>query len=83
MASQFGKISPDVPPRYSPSQDTTDRFSIDQLMRNHGYSIHQRKGDHEPLWIKRGVVYPQSEILSNHINSDEVMCALYLDQIDD
>jgi len=48
---------------YHPSEDTSDRFPEDRLMRNHGFKIWSRKGNQEPEWEKRGIVYKQSQVI--------------------
>jgi hypothetical protein len=46
-----------------PSQDTTGRFAVDQLIRSHGWAIHSRKRGKEPVWTKLGVLLTQLEVL--------------------
>lgn len=43
--------------------DSTCRFPDDKQLRNHGFTIHSRPAKGEPLWIKSGVVFKESEAL--------------------
>ncbi len=60
-------------------QDRSDRFAVDQLLRNHGYHIHRRRGKSEPIWVQGGVKYRQQEALLR-IAKFQVSGALHKDQ---
>ena len=62
------------------SQDESDRHSLDQLIRSHGFSIHSRPAAGEPVWSKRGRLFDQLDILANHLPPDDVACALFLEE---
>ena len=47
-----------------PSTDTTLRFSIDQLLRLHGWRIHSRHRDREPVWERHGALVSQADALA-------------------
>lgn len=47
-----------------PSEDTTSRFPMDQLLRRHGFTIHSRKNDTHPLWRRNGKIYTERKALS-------------------
>ena len=38
-------------------------FRDDKRLRTAGFSIHERWKDGEPKWIRKGIVYTQSEAL--------------------
>lgn len=50
-------------PETHPSQDATDRYSDDQLLRQYGYRIHARPLCGEATWSKGGVVVGHREAL--------------------
>lgn len=60
-------------------RDTSDRFAVDQLLRDHGYHVHRRRGRTEPVWLREGVEYRQSEALLR-IAKFQVSDALRKDQ---
>lgn len=45
-----------------PSQDRTNRFEVDALLRTHGFTIYSRKGD-RVWWKKNDDVYLEIEAL--------------------
>lgn len=47
-----------------PSRDRSDRFALDALIREAGFSIFRRKGDRPPLWVRSGCIYSQAEVLT-------------------
>lgn len=46
-----------------PSTDLTGRFPVDELLRRHGFKILSRTTGREPVWVKRGDTYLESEAL--------------------
>ena len=56
---------------FHPSQDLTQRFSLDELLRKHGFEIYSRPKKAPALWSKKGVrgttrlskIYSQREAL--------------------
>lgn len=46
-----------------PSQDNSSRFERDQLLRLHGFKIHTRPNNAEPIWVNRGILFQQSVAL--------------------
>ena len=47
--------------------------SRDRLLRRHGYIIHLRPNDREATWIKKGVVYTESEAEKQVLQSLEAV----------
>jgi hypothetical protein len=54
-----------------PSQDSTNRFSLDNILRKHGFKIHSRRGDREAVWDLQGVLFLESEALLR-LNRNEI-----------
>ena len=44
-------------------QDTTCRFTLDKLLREHGYHIWRRPAGKESLWAKADIIFRQAEAL--------------------
>lgn len=42
--------------------DSSYRFAVDILLREHGYRIHRRHKSDEPLWSIDGVIYLQTQV---------------------
>ncbi len=59
----------------SPSQDYTDRFPVDVLLREQGFRIWKRCKKQEPVWWRDGMYFHQHEALLR-INKREVSRAL-------
>ena len=69
MSSKKTDLQPDT---YSHAfQDTTGRFPLDSLLREHHYRIHSRPGAGEPTWERYGIVSVQSLALAT-IPTDEL-----------
>lgn len=47
----------------SPSEDRTNRYPTDALLRKHGYTIYSRFKNKEPQWIRAGKITSQSRAL--------------------
>lgn len=73
-----------------PSEDRSNRFAVDALIRRHGYEIWERKKGQDPVWIKypqgtrepsQAIKFLQSDIL---IRIDEwiIKDAVYLEDMD-
>lgn len=45
------------------SQSRSNRFLLDQLLREHRFSIVSRPKQGEPIWQRNGKLYKQSEAL--------------------
>lgn len=41
-----------------------NRFFRDRLLRSHDFTIHSRKKDRSPLWVRKGQVFSESEALA-------------------
>lgn len=39
-----------------------ERFPLDNILRQNGYSIHSRPSGKPPLWLRSGEVYSQLEV---------------------
>lgn len=50
-------------PHDSPSQDDTDRFPVDALLRQHGFQIKFRRKSDEPVWQRKGEDFRQRDAL--------------------
>ena len=48
---------------YHPSQDLTQRFSLDELLRKHGFGIHSRPMKAPALWSRKKKIYSQRDAL--------------------
>lgn len=63
------------------SQDRSNRFAVNDLIRRNGYQIYQRKKGREPVWVKSGVCFTESEVLlrldPNELWEAECLQALY------
>ena len=46
-----------------PSEDISNRFAVDALLRRHGYRLEHRRPNQEPRWSLHGVIFKQSEAL--------------------
>lgn len=71
----MGKYNPSgteepLPPD-SPSQDDTDRFPLDALLRQHGFKIQSRHKADEPVWERKGDDFRQRDAL-RIIPSEEI-----------
>ena len=53
-----------------PSKDKTNRFAVDYLLRENGYTIHSRKKNEEPQWQRDGIIQIQSVILAELLSLD-------------
>ncbi len=47
-----------------PTKSHSSLFWTDCILRNHGFTIYQRKKETEPIWERRGERYSQSEAMS-------------------
>lgn len=47
----------------SPSADTTNRHSLDQEIRERGYTIYSRRTGKPIIWQKRGILFIQSDVV--------------------
>jgi hypothetical protein len=45
----------------SPSADTSRRWSVDQHLRRHGFTIASRVPGQEPRWRRKGKLYVQQQ----------------------
>lgn len=61
-SDKFGKINDNVDGEVHPSQDNTNRFAVDALIRSKGYRVVVRRGDNEAVWEKGGVRLLQREV---------------------
>lgn len=52
-----------LPERDYPTQETMSRFPPDIHLRRHGFRIHARVKDTEPIWELGGKLYRQEEAL--------------------
>ena len=46
-----------------PSKDNTYRFSLDEVLRKHGFKIHSRLKEEEAIWDLQGVRFSESEAI--------------------
>lgn len=68
--------------------DRTNRFPIDDLIRNHGFEIFSRPRTGEPIWIKRllggrSLSFRQSEVFRRFIPQYKLADAEYHDALKD
>lgn len=61
-----------------PSQDRTNRFAIDALLRKNGFKISSRHADCEPVWERGGFYYLQ-RVAEAMLDPDAVADAEYTD----
>lgn len=47
-----------------PSKDRSDRFAVDQLIRDAGWRIFRRRGYKPPLWQKGHEILAQHQVLA-------------------
>lgn len=47
-----------------PSEDRSNRFPKDRLLRLHGYRIHSRPNKGEAIWKREEILFPYSEAVS-------------------
>lgn len=70
MASRKKHRGP-VDLHWHPSQDTSERFAVDQLLRSMGYTVYSRARGKETIWEKGGHVFLENDILC-HLDPNEV-----------
>lgn len=61
-----------------PSQDMTNRFAVDRLIRDCGFTIYQRKNGKEAVWQKDNILFNYSEVLLR-IDPEKIMQAKELE----
>jgi hypothetical protein len=63
-----------------PSQDRSNRFAIDVLIRSEGYRIHSRRDKEEPIWERNGKRYMQREVLE-WLDQNKLLDAEYMESL--
>lgn len=63
-----------------PSRDRSDRFAVDQLLRELGWRIFRRRSAKPPLWRKGVEILSQNEVLSR-IDRSLLSDAEYLESL--
>ena len=54
----------------NPFRDRSGRFSLDILLRSHGFCIKRRKGKEEPVWERKGEEFRQRDALRTIPNKE-------------
>lgn len=58
-ATKRAKVINEAPNRTHAFQDVTNRFAVDQLLRQFGFTIHQRLKTESPVWYKNRTYWSQ------------------------
>lgn len=76
--SKTPKCEPDAAGK---TVETRDRFPVDMALRRAGFAIYARQAGREPVWIKGGVEFRESEAvmrLSREMDDREVLSGVYV-----
>lgn len=64
------------------TKDHSGRFAMDSLLRLHGFFIHERPKNKQPIWGKKGKLYTQKEALAT-LPDDDTEDAAYAQELHD